>query len=761
MLWQQPHQKVILFSIILLQITFHFCFSAELLLIGRVRHANTLQDIPNVNIFVENSSFGTSSAINGNFRLIIPDTLSGLHLIFQHISYDTLAILVGDALDQQEYHLVPRIIQASPITIQAQREHLKIHQDLPQPLAVIAADNFDIHGYVDAGDLLRNEQSVQIEEELSGKKTIALRAGNSDDVIILYNGIKMNSAYDNVFDLSLINLEDVQHFEVIRGSNTSLFGPEAFSGVINIVPKIYKNYRIRFQQRIGTYASGDWSLQLNQTYKDKLTASYSYKQGRSKREYIEEDDHLGQFLNNKITNHSASLMYDLTHQQDQAEKNLSFLYLRSTLDHENDKYDENLTNLNQMLSFRYQGNIWRINQIALTGAYQSLDRNQQVTVERGIINQKFENRNLNFNTEKNFSIKNFEWYLSYQFEAVKLDYQDKRALSQERAMGIESAIFSRKKQGLASIFKYYIPTHSDFLKIAEVDLSYRYDHVKNTLEDVVERKVPRPDFVQSTHTQPEDKAWSESTYKFSTQLLGENRFFRMNTYLNFGSNVKFPTLFQQLSSPLSLGPSSQSTRPNLNPEKNRSLEFGLNLLKEINEQGTLNGWQLDFNYFQNYYDNKFRIYYSPGIPMAFFDNVQNADIFGLEILAKLFMVKKKVQYELGISKFFISERAAFPFKSDLKFIMNLFFDHAGYSFQVHAFHESEQVAWIRNSRGEFWEVFLAGYSNLDLHLNKHIEVKRFKFFVNLSARNLLDDHTLLEGIAIRDRRFYITFGAQY
>ena len=50
---------------------------------------------------------------------------------------------------------------------------------------------------------------------------------------------------------------------------------------------------------------------------------------------------------------------------------------------------------------------------------------------------------------------------------------------------------------------------------------------------------------------------------------------------------------------------------------------------------------------------------------------------------------------------------------------------------------------------------------MDVHLGKKFDVHSFKLFLNLSARNIFDDDTLLEGIAIRDRRFYISFGAQY
>ena len=116
----------------------------------------------------------------------------------------------------------------------------------------------------------------------------------------------------------------------------------------------------------------------------------------------------------------------------------------------------------------------------------------------------------------------------------------------------------------------------------------------------------------------------------------------------------------------------------------------------------------------------------------------------------------------SISKYFISEKAAFPFKSDYKHTFNLIVDHAGYSFQVHLFKEGEQVGWIRDMGSGFVEISLPEYTNMDVHISKMFNIGKLKFFANASGRNLLkDDEILLQGLAIRDRRYYFTVGTQY
>ncbi|MEJ2054624.1 MAG: TonB-dependent receptor plug domain-containing protein, partial [Calditrichaceae bacterium] len=716
------------------------------------------REIPYVNIYIKNQSIGTSTQPDGSFTLNIPESYENLILVFEHVSYDTLQMAVSRAIKQSRFYLFPSIIQSNTISIEAERNYSILKDDLPQPASIISSKNFDIQGYVDAGDLLKNEPSVQIEEDLSGEKTIAMRAGNADDVIILYNGVKMNSIYNNVFDLSLINIEDIRQFEIIRGSNTSLYGPGAFSGVVNIVPKIYKNYNIRFTQRIGTYASGDWNLQLNYNFKNHLNLSYGYKQGGTKREYLDDEVNSPIYLTNNIENHSAKLVYYINNDDDDSNRLISLSFVQSGLDHNNDKYNEAISNLNRLVSLNYEGAFWEFKKFSFTGAYQWYNHNQNIIFDNGFIDRKFEDKNFNLNMEEKLAIANLDINFASQYEYSTLDLNDQNESHYQQNIGIESALFDRNRIGVASILKLHAPTGSSFLKLADLDVAYRYDYVDNGQTNTKFRSENPYNIIPLNIT---DNDWNESTFKISSHLLAESRLIRINSYMNFGSNVKFPTLYQQISSPAPARFYTGATQPDLNPEKNTSLDIGTSIIQELNDQGALNGWQFDFNYFKNYYDNKFRMYYSPGIPIASYDNVQNAVISGIESNINLFMVKRKITFNIGASKYFISEKAAFPYKSDLKSVVNLYLDHAGYSFRAMGFYENDQIAWVRDPQNHLWQIQLPGYSNLDLHLNKTVEFKDFKIFLNLSARNIFDNDTVLEGIAIRDRRYYITFGAQY
>ena len=651
----------------------------------------------------------------------------------------------------------PRLVRISEISVLAEKRQSIILKDIPQPIAIIDSKKFEVQGYIDAGDLLNTEQSIQVEENYDGKKTVTIRGGNPEDVVVLFNGVKMNSAYDNIFDFSLLNLDDVQQVEIIKGSNTALYGAEAFSGIINIVPKLYRDYTIRFQQKFGTYALGDWNLQLNHQFFNKLTLSYTHKQAASKRVYSDSANP-DSSMKNKVTYHSASVVYDLSEDlKDTTNKNITLMFFRSDQDYENSYFMENSADLNQMLSLSYLGNLWKLNDLNLVGSYQWNDQLQNLFYHGGSVNRRFYNRVLNLNLEKKLKINDFEFLLAYQFENSELDFKNHKTDSQGTAGEITDSQFTRQKHGFASVMKWHVPTESEFFKYTDFDVSYRYDAASNRFRNT--------SFQQNTNLlQPErlsDKKWKASVLKFSSYFFGANNHLSLKGFLNFGKSVKFPTMYQQISSPSALESTPDETELNLKLESSKSFEIATSISGNRVLNKRYRELELKLNYFRIYYTNKYRMFYLPYIPIAFYDNVPEAEISGIESKVSVGIFKNRAKYIFGFSRYFISDKSAFPFKSDLKFTGDILIDYAGFYFQFHWFKENEQVGFARNVDGQFLEAVLPEYYNIDLHIKKSFKLYNFKFFGNFSVRNLLDDKTELAGLALRDRRFYVTFGVQY
>jgi len=733
-------------------------FAKEIELKGKVRDINTYSVIPNANIYIAGHNEGTASKSDGTFVLTIDDPQENLIVVIEHVAFDTLRVGLLDALDTDDFYLQPRIIEVPLITVEAQRDMPDIHKDIPQSLALVEARRFEVQGYTDAGDLLKTEHSVQIDEDINGEKNISIRAGNSDDVIILYNGIKMNDTYDNRFDLSLINLEDIKQVQIIKGSNTALYGSDAFSGVVNFVPKAHRNFLIRFLQRFGTYNSGDFNLQLNHYFFNRLNVSYNYKKGANQRRYGDDPD--GEFhIKNSLEYHTANVIYDFSEDPEFSNKNrLSGSFLYSQTQFADKRYDEKLDNLNRVVSLRYEGDIAMISDLNLIASQQILDQSNRFSSgsDQNFSERNFNNRKQYFNLEKNVALNAVSVLLALQYENAEVDYSE---INQAQILGIESGLFKSGRTGFVSILKIHTPTGSPLMQTADFDISYRYDQVKNQTNNITYRNP-----IQSGDPLI-DNNWGAGTIKFSAHLSGNHTIAKYTTFINYGTNIKFPTLFQQLSTPAVSDPQPGVTT-NLNPEKNRSLDLGFEMIRDVGDIGAVSGWSFALTYFTNYYENKFRTYRIPGVPISFYENVATADIFGFETKIRGYFFKKKLTMEFAASDYSISDKAAFPFKSDTKLVANMFIDHAGYSFQLHWFKENEQIGLIRDRTSiipeEYYKFLtLPAYQNVDIHLGKTFEIYKFRLLTNFSVRNLFDKSTELEGITIRDRRFYVSVGVEY
>jgi len=734
---------------------------------GVIRDINTHISLRTVNIFVKGQNIGGMSDAFGKFSLFIPNPTDETIIVFKHIAYYQEEISLTKLKESFYVGMRPRVIPLQGVEIEGKSEALEIEKDMPQTVSVIEAKDYEMRGYVDAGDLLKIDHSVQVEEKLSGQKNITIRGGNADEVVVMYNGVKMNNAYDNVFDFSLIDLESVERFELIKGSNTALYGPEAFSGVVNIVPKVNQDYSVRFQQRLGTYRSGNWGLHLHRKIGN-LTGSYRVMQGGQTRFFLDNNTK----LENSSLHHIGNLSANLGSPESSNAGILSAMAVYSALDYNNHHDDESVNNSNILYSVKFSGKLFGVNNLNLTTSYKQLEESQlltsQVLGDTSNIDRSFSDMALLVNAEKVIKMENFDWLFSYQFQGNELDFLDVVETSFIQNIGLESADLQRNHHGFVSIVKYHGKLESGFWRSMDVDASVRHDRVRDRQNKAVLRgdgRGTQADFGSAGLFG--NNTWNETTVKFALDFSGYQNDIFMNSHLIYGRNTKFPTLFQQISSPVLW--SSIANQPKLMPEKNASLEMGFKLGRDIESGRSVTGWELSGNFFQNQYENKFRLFTTPRIPVSFFDNEPTAKISGFESKASVYFLKNKVSLDLAVSKYFISDKAAFPFKSDHKRIFNFNVAHKGYAFQAHLFYENDQVGWLRPDASNgingnvqpFTSIPIPGQSNIDLHLSKTFRLFNIKLFANASGRNLIkDEGVVLEGIAIKDRRFYLTFGAQ-
>lgn len=132
----------------------------------------------------------------------------------------------------KEYELNEIIVTASksPISI----------SDLTRDVIVISKDEIKSLPVNTPQDLLQYIGGVDLRQRgINGVQAdVSIRGGNSEETLILIDGIKVNDPQTGHHNLNLpFSLENIQRVEILKGQGSRLFGPNAFSGVINFITK--------------------------------------------------------------------------------------------------------------------------------------------------------------------------------------------------------------------------------------------------------------------------------------------------------------------------------------------------------------------------------------------------------------------------------------------------------------------------------------------------------------------------------------------
>jgi len=162
-------------------------------------------------------------------------------------------------------------------TVYAASKRIQTVLDAPSAITVINASDIREYGYRTLADILKNVRGFYITYDRN-YNYIGVRGFNrpgdyNSRILLLVNGNRMN---DNIYNSASIGTEFVldvdiiDKIEVIRGPGSSLFGTNAFFGIINVVTKNGKDFR-------GIQVSGETAS--FDTYKGRITYGNHFQNG--------------------------------------------------------------------------------------------------------------------------------------------------------------------------------------------------------------------------------------------------------------------------------------------------------------------------------------------------------------------------------------------------------------------------------------------------------------------------------------------------
>jgi vitamin B12 transporter len=132
----------------------------------------------------------------------------------------------------------PSEMEAEPIVVTATRFDIPLDQS-PASASVINSEDFEQKQIERVSDALREVPGLSVVQTgTAGQLTAVFTRGlRSEHTQVLLDGIPINQGLQGAFNFADLTIDDIDRIEVVRGPQSTLYGPRALAGVIQIFTK--------------------------------------------------------------------------------------------------------------------------------------------------------------------------------------------------------------------------------------------------------------------------------------------------------------------------------------------------------------------------------------------------------------------------------------------------------------------------------------------------------------------------------------------
>ena len=211
-------------------------FSAEIH--GTIYETTTGQPLGHTNLIIVNSEQG--AAANAEGRFCLADLKPGRYTIeASHVGFESNKITVDlteGANVQQDFYMRESIFQTQKVVVTATRNE-RIMQDVPIVTEVIDREEIQERGVDHVAGALEDRAGIMITGSASAGKNISINGIDGKHVLVLDDGLPIAGKINNRLDLSQLDVDDIDHIEIVKGPGSALYGTEAMGGVVNIITR--------------------------------------------------------------------------------------------------------------------------------------------------------------------------------------------------------------------------------------------------------------------------------------------------------------------------------------------------------------------------------------------------------------------------------------------------------------------------------------------------------------------------------------------
>lgn len=225
--------------------------------------------IPYANICIEQGEKKSYCTTNTSGEIEIPFK-NKLIISISSVGYKTLidTLVLNSAI--KTFYLDEKFYETDEVVITGQYKAVTKDKSI-YSIKVIDSKKIENLASNNLSELLENQLNIKINNDPSTGSGLELNGISGENIKILIDGVPIIGRLDGNIDLSQINLEEVDHIEIVEGPMSVSYGSNALGGVINIVTKenkyasIIANIRT-YYETVGQYnISGSFSKKFKKS----------------------------------------------------------------------------------------------------------------------------------------------------------------------------------------------------------------------------------------------------------------------------------------------------------------------------------------------------------------------------------------------------------------------------------------------------------------------------------------------------------------
>jgi len=212
---------------------------------GKITGAENGSSIQGATVFISHGSFAYTNS-EGFYSLT--GLNSGKYQIkISSLGYKSISTELEITSDQvKDFSLTPSAIDLDEVVVSTNRTENYLRNS-PFAESLIGKEEIQIRPSVSLPDILQNEPGVSLLRDGIWGTEISIRGLNRENIITLIDGSRIATSTDVAARLSLINLNDIERVEVIKGASSSIYGSGATGGIVNIItksPQLYNKFSL-------------------------------------------------------------------------------------------------------------------------------------------------------------------------------------------------------------------------------------------------------------------------------------------------------------------------------------------------------------------------------------------------------------------------------------------------------------------------------------------------------------------------------------